>query len=47
MILRVDKNKDEESMGELVDMALRFDRDAMDIEFDMAATHRLRKAWRR
>ena len=46
MILRVDKTKDEESMGQLVDMALMFDREAMDIELDKKCTEQIREAWR-
>jgi hypothetical protein len=45
MIIRFDKSKDEETMGELGDIAVRFNRDAMNIEFDAAATHDLREIW--
>ena len=46
MILRFDKAKDEENRGERADLALDFNRDSMDIKFDLRATQRLRKAWR-
>jgi hypothetical protein len=32
-------------MGELGDIAVRFNRDAMNIELDPAATHDLREEW--
>jgi hypothetical protein len=45
MIIRFDKARDEESMGELGGIAVKFDRDAMNIELDPAASHDFREAW--
>jgi twinkle protein len=45
MIIWFDKAKDEESMGEPGGIAVRFDRDAMNIELDPAASHDFREAW--
>jgi hypothetical protein len=46
MIVRFDKAKDEESMGRLDNIALKFDREAMDIELDEKCTEQIREAWR-
>jgi hypothetical protein len=42
MIIRFDKAKDEESMGEIGDIAVAFDRERMDLTYDSAATIELR-----
>ena len=46
MIIRFDKAKDEESMGKIDTIAVRYDRDAMNIMPDDAATEEIREAWR-
>ena len=46
MIVRFDKAKDEESMGGLDNIALKFDREAMDIKLDEKCTEQIREAWR-
>ena len=46
MIIRFDKAKDEESMGRLDNIAVKFDREAMDIEVDEQCTEQIREAWR-
>jgi hypothetical protein len=41
MIIRFDKAKDEESMGDIGDIAVAFDRDRMDLAYDSSATMEL------
>jgi hypothetical protein len=42
MIIRFDKAKDEESMGDIGDIAVAFDRDRIDLAYDSSATMELR-----
>ena len=46
MIIRFDKAKDEESMGEIGDIVVNYDRDTMNIELDAQCSEDLRAAWR-
>jgi hypothetical protein len=46
MIIRFDKAKDEESMGKIDTIAVRYDRNAMTIAPDEAATEEIRDLWR-
>jgi hypothetical protein len=46
MIIRFDKAKDEESMGKIDTIAVRYDRNAMEIKPDDAATEEIRDLWR-
>jgi len=44
MIIRFDKAKDEESMGDIGDIAVAFDRERMDLTYDKSATMELRNS---
>jgi hypothetical protein len=44
MIIRFDKAKDEESMGEIGDIVVAFDRERMDLTYDGGATIELRRS---
>ena len=44
MIIRFDKAKDEESMGDIGDIAVAFDRERMDLTYDSSATMELRNS---
>jgi len=46
MLVRFDKAKDEETMGKIDNLVLRFDRDRMDIEVDPECTDEMREAWK-
>jgi hypothetical protein len=46
MIVRFDKAKDEETMGKIDTIAVKYDRDRMDIDVDDDATTELRELWR-
>jgi hypothetical protein len=46
MIVRFDKAKDEESMGKLGNVALKFDPQTMDIDIDVMATDEIQAKWR-
>lgn len=47
MIIRFDKAKDEESMGDLADMVVEFDREKMTIAKDYACSDEIKLKWRR